>query len=182
MSVNIIYFVHGTTTDNENCKATGHNQGTLSRLGVIQVTELRKKVDYDKIDFVICSDLQRAIDSANILFINKKQIIQDNRIRECDYGDLNGEDKALVKDKEHIEIPYPNGESMKDVERRMREFCNDILKKYNGKTIALVAHKAPQLALDVITKNISWEEAIEKDWRKTGNWQPGWEYVINDNF
>ncbi|MBR6505156.1 MAG: GNAT family N-acetyltransferase [Clostridia bacterium] len=23
-----------------------------------------------------------------------------------------------------------------------------------------------------------WKEAIEKDWRKTGDWQPGWEYII----
>ncbi len=44
---------------------------------------------------------------------------------------------------------------------------------YNGKTIALVAHRAPQLALDVITKNITWEQAIEQDWRKTKNWQLG---------
>ena len=178
MSVNIIYFVHGTTTDNENNKATGHNQGTLSKLGVSQVTDLRKKVDYDEIDLVICSDLQRAIDSANILFINKKEIIQDRRIRECNYGDLNGKDKFLVKDKEHIDNPYPNGESMKDVEKRIREFCTYLLENYEGKTIALVAHKAPQLALEVITKNITWDEAIKNDWRKTGNWQPGWRYEI----
>ena len=46
-------------------------------------------------------------------------------------------------------------------------------------TIAIVAHRAPQLALEVLTKNISWEEALEKDWRKTKSWQPGWEYIIN---
>ena len=49
---------------------------------------------------------------------------------------------------------------------------------YNGKTIALVAHKAPQLALDVITKGMTWQEAIDSDWRKTKNWQPGWMYEI----
>lgn len=32
----------------------------------------------------------------------------------------------------------------------------------------------------VITKNISWKEAIENDWRKTNSWQPGWEYDIGD--
>ena len=50
--------------------------------------------------------------------------------------------------------------------------------KYDGKKIAIVAHRAPQLALEVITKNISWEEALENDWRKTKSWQPGWEYII----
>ena len=49
---------------------------------------------------------------------------------------------------------------------------------YSGKTIGIVAHRAPQLALEVITKNITWKEAIKNDWRKTGDWQPGWEYII----
>lgn len=67
---------------------------------------------------------------------------------------------------------------MVDVEARLRDFCDYLLENYDGKTVALVAHKAPQLALEVITKKISWEEAIEKDWRKTKAWQPGWFYEI----
>ena len=178
MSVKIIYFVHGTTTDNEQHKSTGQNPGILSELGINQSIELRNKINLDEIDFVICSDLQRAIDSANLTFENSKKIIQDERIRECNYGDLNGKDSVLVLDEEHIEIPFPNGESMKDVEKRLRDFCQYLLNNYNNKTIALVAHKAPQLALEVITKNITWEEAIDKDWRKTKSWKPGWEYII----
>ena len=67
---------------------------------------------------------------------------------------------------------------MKDVEKRLRDFCKYLLDNYDGKTIALVAHKAPQLALEVITKNITWEKAIKNDWRKTKSWRPGWEYII----
>lgn len=178
MSVKIIYFVHGTTTDNEEHKSTGQNPGILSKLGINQSKELRNKINLDEIDLVICSDLQRAIDSANLTFENSKKIVQDARIRECNYGDLNGQDSLLVLDEEHIEIPFPNGESMKDVERRIRDFCKYLLDNYDNKTIALVAHKSPQLALDVITKNITWEQAIEQDWRKTKKWQPGWEYII----
>ena len=68
---------------------------------------------------------------------------------------------------------------MKDVEKRLRNFCKFLLDNYDGKTIALVAHKAPQLALEVITKNISWDEAIKQDWRKTKSWKPGWIYELN---
>ena len=178
MSVKIIYFVHGTTTDNEEHKSTGQNPGVLSKLGITQSKELRKNIKLDEIDLVICSDLKRAIDSASLTFENSKEIIQDARIRECNYGDLNGKDSALVIDEEHIDIPFPNGESMKDVEKRLRDFCKYLLDNYDGKTIALVAHKAPQLALEVITKNITWEEAIKNDWRKTKSWRPGWEYII----
>lgn len=67
---------------------------------------------------------------------------------------------------------------MQDVEKRLREFCSYVLEEFDGKHIAIVAHKAPQLAIEVITKGLSWEEAIEKDWRKTKAWQPGWSYEI----
>ena len=84
----------------------------------------------------------------------------------------------MVKYEEHIDSKFPNGESLKEVEKRLRNFCEYLLENYEGKTVALVAHKAPQLALEVITKNISWKEAIDNDWRKTRNWQPGWIYEI----
>ena len=60
------------------------------------------------------------------------------------------------------------------------KFLNEYLKKeYQGKTIGIVAHRAPQLAFDVITKKITWQEAIQNDWRKTGAWLPGWVYEID---
>ena len=184
MSVKIIYFVHGTTTDNLEHKASGWEQGQLSSKGIEQVLNLKEIlksneiIDFSKIDLVISSDLKRAIDSANYLFEGEKEILHDERIRECTYGELSLKDNSLVKYEEHIEEPFPNGESLKDVEKRMKNFTNYLLEKYNGKTIALVAHKAPQLALDVITKGMTWQEAIDSDWRKTKNWQPGWMYEI----
>ena len=178
MSVKIIYFVHGTTTDNIEHKATGWMQGNLSAKGIEQIFKLKEQINLDEIDIVISSDLKRAVDSANYIFKDSKKILNDKRIRECNYGDLNGKDNNLIKYEEHIDIKFPNGESLKDVESRVRNFCNYLLENYNGKTIALVAHKAPQLALEVITKNISWEEAIDSDWRKTKNWQPGWKYEV----
>ena len=60
----------------------------------------------------------------------------------------------------------------------MREFVNFLKENYKGKTIGIVAHRAPQLALEVITKGITLEEANENDWRKTGDWQPGWDYEV----
>lgn len=178
MAVKIIYFVHGTTTDNLEHKSTGWIPGELSEKGIEQSIVLKEQINVNEIDLVISSDLKRAIDSADYTFKGIKEILHDSRIRECNYGDLNGQDTSLVKYEEHIKEAFPNGEALKDVEARLRNFCNYLLENYDGKTVALVAHKAPQLALDVITKNISWEEAIEKDWRKTKAWQPGWIYEI----
>lgn len=69
---------------------------------------------------------------------------------------------------------------MEDVRSRVKSFLNDLVTKYSDKTVGIVAHRAPQLAIEVLTKNISFEEAIKNDWRNTGDWQPGWEYDISD--
>lgn len=181
MAVKIIYFAHGTTTDNLEHKSTGWIPGELSEKGIQQSIDLKDQINMDDIDLVISSDLKRAIASADYTFKDKKEILHDERIRECNYGELNGKDTSLVKYEEHIEICFPNGESLLDVEKRVRDFCNYLLENFDGKNVALVAHKAPQLALEVITKNITWEEAIDKDWRKTKAWKPGWIYEIEKN-
>jgi alpha-ribazole phosphatase/probable phosphoglycerate mutase len=65
-----------------------------------------------------------------------------------------------------------------DVKVRILDFLKDLKNNYDGKSVAIVAHKAPQLALDVILKGKSWEQAFAEDWRKTKSWKPGWNYVL----
>ena len=179
METKIRYFVHGTTYDNAAEKYSGWKQVELTDLGKEQAEnlgEINKNINFD---VVFTSDLVRAIDSANIAFPKCKKI-QDSRLRECNYGDFDGESKELVVYEEHIDEPFPNGESLKDVEKRVLEFIEYIKIEYPGKYIAIVAHRAPQLALEVLTKKISWEEANANDWRKTKSWQPGWDYIIEE--
>lgn len=176
MVVRITYFVHSTTTDNENKLATGWNQGELSEKGINQSKELKKLIK-DEFDEVFCSDLKRAIDSAKYNFDNR-EIKIDKRIRECNYGEFNGKASANVIYDEHIYDRFPQGESLIDVEKRVREFARFLLDNYNGKHIAIVSHRAPQLAFEVITKGKTWEEAINEDWRKKKEWKPGWNYEI----
>ena len=176
METKIVYYVHGTTYDNASKKCSGWKQVELNELGREQAINLGKNTQY-KFDILFTSDLKRAIDTAGLAFPNFKSI-QDERLRECNYGDLDGGDKKLVIYEDHIDIPFPNGESLKDVEERVRDFLEFIIKEYQGKDIGIIAHRAPQLAMEVITKNITWEEAIEKDWRKKGDWEPGWVYTL----
>lgn len=181
METKIIYFVHGTTTDNADKLCSGWKEAMLNDLGREQAENLGKvsRERGDKFDVMFTSDLKRAIESSNIAFQNIEKIT-DSRLRECNYGELDGKHKSLVVYEEHISDPFPNGESLEDVETRMREFVDYLKANYPGKTIGIVAHRAPQLALEVITRGISWEEANANDWRKTGDWQPGWEYIITD--
>lgn len=179
MAVKIKYFVHGTTTDNASKLCSGWKEAMLNDLGKEQAINLGNvsKDRGDKFDIVITSDLKRAIESSLLAF-SQYERITDSRLRECNYGDLDGEHKSLVIYEDHIEERFPNGESLLDVEKRMREFVSWLKENYDGKSVAIVAHRAPQLALEVISKGITWEEANKNDWRKTGDWQPGWDYEI----
>jgi len=185
--IKITYFVHGTTIDNKKNLCTGWAGGELSTLGIEQAKELGEIVtlptgrqEEQKFDALFCSDLKRAVDSAELGFANKYEIIQDKRLRECNYGDFNQANEKNVNYKEHITLPFPNGESLEDVEKRIKEFLMYLKENYNNKHIAIIAHKAPQLALKVLLDNKTWEEAIDEDWRHTKSWQPGWEYIIKD--
>jgi len=176
-NVLITYFVHGTTTDNETHRATGWLPGELSELGREQAKQLGSQAADKQFDVVFCSDLRRAVDSAELGFGSQHKIVQDERLRECNYGDMNGEVHSF-KDSmdDFVDTPFPNGESYKDVEKRMRSFVESAKDDWAGKHIAIVAHQAPQLALDVLLKGMTWDEAIETDWRKTKAWKPGWDY------
>ena len=176
--IKITYFVHGTTTDNEAGRATGWLPGELSEKGVQQAKELPRLIDDASFEVVFCSDLGRAIDSARLGFGETHEIIVDKRLREADYGSYtNGTD---FKDKaaEFIDTPFPDGESYKDVETRIANFLDTLHAEYDGKHIAIMAHEAPQLALEVLVNGKTWQEAIDTNWRKTKQWQPGWVYEV----
>ena len=178
MSVKITYFVHGTTTDNAKNFSSGWANVELSELGVQQSIKLSDQIKNKQFDVVFCSDLKRAVHSAKLTFecrVKKDnlKIIQDKRLRECNYGKFNSNPSAIVEpmQEKHIKTRFPEGESYEDVQKRVGEFLNFLKQNYEGKSVAIVAHKAPQLALEVLVKRKSWKQAFKEDWRKRKAWQ-----------
>lgn len=57
--VEIKYFVHGTTVDNIEKKASGWLPGGLSEKGIQQAIELGNTIKDEYFDVVFCSDLKR---------------------------------------------------------------------------------------------------------------------------
>jgi alpha-ribazole phosphatase/probable phosphoglycerate mutase len=178
--VEITYFVHGTTFDNEQEISSGWKDVDISPEGIEQSITLKDQIKDKKFDVVFCSDLKRAVHSADLTFKGVVPIISDARLRECSYGDFNGKPSVIVEpmQESHVTEKFPNGESYEDVKTRISSFLEDLKKDYDGKHIAIVAHKAPQLALDVLLHGKTWEQAFAEDWRKTHSWQPGWEYIL----
>ena len=172
--------VHGTTTDNEKKISSGWSDVELSGLGIKHALANKEGTKGKHFDAVFSSDLKRAVDSAKLVFRGNMPIITDKRLRECNYGKYNAQPSEIVEplQEQHITRRFPGGESYEDVKERVSDFLDFLKKNYDGKSIAIVAHKAPQLALDVLLKNKTWEQAFTDDWRKKGAWQPGWDYIL----
>lgn len=131
----------------------------------------------DDLAAVYVSDLQRAVETAQIAFSDRDtRIIQDARLRECNYGDLNGMPVAdlTALRRNHIDTPFPGGQSYRDVVDATREFLSDIAAKHDGRTILVVAHSANRWALQYLLHGIPLEDLVDAPFA----WQPRWEHQV----
>ncbi|MFQ5647935.1 MAG: histidine phosphatase family protein [Candidatus Aenigmatarchaeota archaeon] len=175
MPVKITYFGHGTTEDNMRNIASGHADVPLSESGIREARKIGERYR-GSFDTVFTSDLKRAADTAKLAFPDCR-IVQDKRLRECDYGKLTRKPKTWQLDR-FIHTPYPGGESYKDVQKRIESFLEFLRQNHEGEHIAIVSHHAPQLALDVLLENKTWKQAIDEDRSKKEEYEPVWEYVL----
>lgn len=172
----IIFTAHATTIDNELQVATGHADVELSALGLQQAKELGEYYAAAHFAAIFCSDLQRSYKTAELAFGDKFPIIKDERLRECDYGDLSRQPKQIIEDEKMLRIatPFPNGESYQQTASRMKLFLADVLKNYAGKKVMIIGHRATQYGLEYWIKGIPLLDVVAAPW----HWQPGWTYEL----
>ena len=172
----LIFEAHGTTFDNEANLASGHNDVALSSLGIQQSKEMGERYKDDHFDAIFCSDLQRAYKSAEIGFGTKWPIIKDARLRECDYGEFTQKPGELVGEQKplHLTEPFPGGESYTQTTARMRSFLEEVIKKYHGKRIMVIGHRATQYGIENLVNGVPLDTLVRSHFK----WQPGWEYKI----
>lgn len=174
--VTIIFETRSTTVDNEAQLAAGWYDVALSSLGEAQAKQLGERRAGEHFNAIFCSDLQRSYDTAKLAFGDKFPIIQDERLRECNYGSLNRMPKADVEAMREraLTVPFPGGESYEDTSCRMKSFLQDLLTDYDGKTVMIVGHRATHYGLDEWIKGMSLHDAVLAPWQ----WQAGWEYEL----
>lgn len=108
MAVDLVYETHSTTLDNERGIATGWLPGRLSPTGRERARELGARRRGD-VDAVFVSDLHRAVETAAIAFAGTGIAVhQDSRLREWDYGDLNGHpvSEVAAAKMSRIDVPF----------------------------------------------------------------------------
>ena len=168
----LIYETHSTSTDNEIAVASGHSDPDLSSVGELQAAQLGERRAGDRIAVVYCSDLLRARRTAEIVFGDGGvPIVADARLRECNFGEMNGRaaDEVHRARGNHVTKPFAGGESYADVVRRVRSFLEDASGQHGTSTSLVIAHRAPHHAFEHLLNHRDLAQVVNDDWL----WQPG---------
>lgn len=175
--IQVVFETHSLSEDNERGVASGWSHGRLSSRGRELAGELGERRGRDGIDAVFSSDLRRAAETAEIAFAQAGvPVLLDWRLRECDYGELNGRPLAEhpVSRARFLDEPYPGGESWRQAVVRVGRFLNDLPSRWAGKRVLLIGHVATRWGLDHYLGGVSLEELTAADF----GWREGWEYAL----
>jgi len=168
----LFFETHATSLDNETGIASGQFDVDLSALGKQQARELGERYRGIELASVCCSDLRRSYRTAEIAFAGRDVPIQrDARLRECAYGDLTRQPSKIVEALRlpHANIPFPNGESYRQVTERVRSFLEELPESAD---VLLIGHRATFYALEHLLGGVPLSMVITTPW----TWQPGWTY------
>ena len=176
--VQIVFETHSTSEDNERGIATGWLGGKLSATGRAQAAELGKRRRTDGIDVVVSSDLNRAVETARIAFGGSGiPVFLDWRLRECNYGRMNGMPRARLdaERSRRLDEPFPDGESWRDAVARVTACLRELATERRDQRVVLIGHVATRWALDHHILGVALEHLVAAPFA----WQPGWEYTLN---
>jgi broad specificity phosphatase PhoE len=177
VSVELVYETHAITTDNEAGIATGWLPGALSAAGREGAAELGRRRRGDGLDVVLVSDLARAVETARIAFAGTGlPIVEDPRLRECNYGLLNGMPRVRLDAQRaaHVDVPWPDGESYRQVVVRTATFLEALARERDGTRVLVIAHSANHWALEHLLRGADLVRQVTSGM----TWQPGWVYDL----
>lgn len=154
----MIYVVrHGKTDWNEAKKIQGQTDIPLNEHGKNQARKLKQIFEKINYDLIISSDLSRAIETANIINYKEKEMILDKRLREINYGKIEGIPKDKIPnymwDCFHNNPEEIGSEPIEEVFDRIKSFIDeldkekDILIITHGGVIRLIAYYLDNLDL-----------------------------------
>jgi broad specificity phosphatase PhoE len=178
MSLQIVFETHSISEDNERGIASGWNHSRLSARGRELARELGRRRRDDRLAAVFTSDLQRAVETAEIAFAGAvTPIFHDWRLRECNYGELNGRPRADLERARarYLDVPYPGGESWREAVRRVGAILDDLSPRWQDTRILIIGHLATRWTLEHRLNGVALEDLIGAPFR----WQPGWEYSLS---
>ncbi len=176
MPVRAVFETHSWSEDNEVGVATGWLPGELSPRGLAAAHALGERHRSRPPDVVYTSDLRRAVQTAEQAFGGHgPPIVEDQRLRECDYGRLNGSPVNVVHGNraQYLDAPYPQGESWRQAVDRVAGFIED-LRRTSASRVVVIGHVATRWAFQHVVDGVPLESLVDEEF----DWQPGWEYDL----
>lgn len=132
-----LYLVrHGQTEENVANILQGHMPGHLTAEGIRQARRLCGELRGIPFDAILCSDLQRCVDTAAILNEPHALAVEYTPLlRERDWGPFTGMNIRSLSGKidgraETVEAMY----------RRAGEFLRSVSERFDGRTVLVVSH------------------------------------------
>jgi 2,3-bisphosphoglycerate-dependent phosphoglycerate mutase len=178
MTIEIVFETHALTEDNVNGVATGWLPGRLTEQGRRNAAEMGRRRRGDGLAAVFCSDLRRSVETAEIAFDGSEvPVLLDWRLRECDFGELNGAPGERVKGERlrRIDEPFPGGESHRQAVGRVAGLLADLPSRWEGRRVMLIGHLATYRALEHVARGVPVEKIVSEEF----TWRPeGWEYRL----
>lgn len=171
-NMTILYVTrHGETVWNREKRFQGHMNSDLTQKGIQAAELLSIRMEDIDIDYIISSPIKRAYQTAEIVRGKKNvDIITDDGLKEINLGKFEGLTYDEIYEKysdimnKIIEDPhnvcYPDGESLNLFHKRVSESIKNILMKYEGKKILIVAHGGVVKSIESYMNN----NIIPKDW------------------
>ncbi len=147
-----LYLVrHGETEFQSALRYWGKTDVALGPAGKKQAEHLRDRLAREQIDYVYSSDLKRALTTAQAIASTRNlQPIPCPELRDIDFGEVEGLNFDEVKEKfpqiammwiEHDPgLVYPGGESLSQLEKRTRQFIENLAEHAGNDNILVVAH------------------------------------------
>ncbi len=146
-----VYIVrHGEVPHNALKQYNNENED-LNENGIRQANELKEKVKNINYDIIISSPLLRAKHTAQIINVNNKKILINDKLKERDPGDLSGKPITVTNRDEYwnynTTIRYGTSENIRDFFMRVYNFLDE-LKKEDYESVLIVAHSGVSKAFN----------------------------------
>ncbi|MBQ9117088.1 MAG: histidine phosphatase family protein [Clostridia bacterium] len=166
---------HGQSEGNLMGTFLGHTDLPLSELGRKQALCTAEMLKDEQIDIMISSDLKRAYQTAEPLsYIKGIEIIPDERLREIYAGKWEGMRFDEIKEKYSEDYGVwlndignavcTDGESVRELDRRIYEEICRLGEKYSGKTVFIATHATPIRLLKLRAMGLPIECAKDYRW------------------
>ena len=146
-----IYIVrHGEVPHNVLKQYNNENED-LNENGIRQANELKEKIRNINYDIIISSPLLSAKHTAQIINVNNKEILINDKLKERDPGNLSGKPLTVTNRDEYwnynTTITYGTSENIRDFFMRVHNFLDD-LKKEDYESVLIVAHSGVSKAFN----------------------------------